>query len=180
MSGRTAPLHERRVSGRRKPVNAGHDLAIPVEINDPVAQAHGMPVRQRVQRVTTQTILDRWLARRSIDERQWKAGDRLRETIYLAGLEPRVTVNLESTHGSGDPRHMMPTSEAQAAARAELRRTLALLPQRLAGLAVAVCADQETPEAYMAREGIKGSDAKTIGRDRLRMALDLLADLYGV
>jgi hypothetical protein len=168
------------MSGKLVSVNNGHDAAETVEIEHPNARMFGRPVREKVKRVVTQTILDRWLARRSISERQWQAGDRLRATMYRAGLEPRVTVNLTAQRGSPDPHQMLPMGEAQAHARGEMRRMLALLPRRLAGIAVAVCGDQETPGGYMAREGLKGREAETIGRDRLRLALDLLADLYGV
>ncbi len=161
-------------------VNNGHDLAETVEIEHPIAQTRGRPVREKVKRVVTQTILDRWLARRGVDERQWQAGDRLRAAIYRAGLEPRVTINLLAQRGSPDPRLLMPEGEAQAQARAEMRRALAVKPHRLAGLAVAVCCDRETPSGYLAREGMKGREAETVGRDRLRLALDLLAEFYGL
>jgi hypothetical protein len=161
-------------------VNAGHDLAETVEIDHPTARVLGQPIRQKVRRVVTQTILDRWLARRGIDERQWRAGDRLRATMYRAGLEPRVTMNLQAQRGSPDPGQMLPAGEAQTQARAEMRRALSVLPSRLAGIAVAVCGDQETPGAYLAREGKRGRWAETLGRDRLRLALDLLADFYGM
>jgi len=161
-------------------VNNGHDLAETIEIDHPTATTFGRRVREKVKRVVTQTILDRWFARHGIDERQWRAGDRLRATIYRAGLEPRVTINLLAQRGCPDPRLLMPAGEAQSQARTEMRRALAILPRRLAGLAVAVCSDQETPGGYLAREGMKGREAETVGRDRLRLALDLLADLYGM
>ncbi len=166
--------------GKLVRVNNGRDIAETVEVEHPLHQTLGRPIRERVQRVVTQTILDRWLQRRWISPRQHQAGDRLRAIIYRAGLEPRVTVNLDGSRGSDDPRLMMTTTERQAFARDAMRRALARLPDRLAGLAVAVCSDQESPSAYVSREGHRGTQATTIGNDRLKMALDVLADHFGI
>lgn len=162
-------------------VNNGHDMAGTVEIEHPSAESFGRPVREKAKRVMTQTVLDRWLVRGGIDERQFQAGDRLRGTIERAGLMPRVTRDLRAVRGNlPDSSVLLPTGELQAAARAELRRALGILPRRLAGLVYAVCADQETPSAHLARHGMKGREAEAIARERLLLGLDLLADFWGV
>ncbi len=147
----------------------------------------GHVVRARGPRIVNQTPLDRYLSRRSIDERQHKAGERLRSDWYTAGLEPHTTANLLGSGGGGECAYGMARNEAQAIARESYRSALKALGIRLAPVLVVVCCEDRSATDWALSKGVRdagpprgrSTSAEIEGLAALRIALDMLADHYG-
>ncbi|MBM3490306.1 MAG: hypothetical protein FJX68_07625 [Alphaproteobacteria bacterium] len=146
---------------------------------DPATIDSGEQPIGRVKRNLTGNPLDRYRQRGNLSERQWRAGDRLRADHFLAGLELRV-VQSYSLGSSGDAGWQMPAGERQAAARERLRRALLAAGPRLSAILIAV-ACQERPAGGIGGEvGRSGRNAEVAGMTLLTLALDVLADQYGL
>lgn len=128
-------------------------------------------------RVTVQITIDRLLVLKTITHRQWQAGDRLRTDIWLAGLEPRVTVNLLATGGGGQ--HDIP--DRQAAAHQREKEALRALSDRLRRVVMLLLISGEGVEAIGRRMGWSSErSARRNGQRLLSEALTALADFYGI
>lgn len=122
-------------------------------------------------RVTDQTPLDRYLARGYVSQRQWAAGERLASLAHYAGIQPRVTARVDDTPGGRECAASIRTD-----ARSEFSHALSVAGKAVSGVLIHVCCLQGD-----ATEWAKGRcvHAKT-GMDILRLALDALADFWGM
>ncbi len=128
-------------------------------------------------RVTVQVTIDRLLILKTITHRQWQAGDRLRTDIWLAGLVPRVTVNLLATGGGGQ--HDIPDRQADAHQRE--KEALRSLSDRLRRVVMLLLVSGEGVESIGRRMGWSSArSARRNGQRLLCEALDALADFYGI
>jgi Domain of unknown function (DUF6456) len=154
-----------------------------VEVADDAG--HIVEVAQ-VHRDLHQAPLDRYHARGELDphnrERNgilFKAGEMLRADWFHAGLEPRAVANLLGT-GGGLSGYGMAASEAQLVARQAFRRAVDAVGRRLAPILVHVCCEDRVASDYAIQHGARGSQASLIGVTTLRIALEALADHYGL
>ncbi len=161
---------------------------------NPFAQQHGAfalvdapgeneaaPAR-KVWRNLTQTPLDRLLHRGSLTPRQWAAGERLRADLHAAALGPRVTTRLDAAIGSArtDPAWGLAPGERAAAARRRVRQTLDAVGAPLAAVLIAVVWHDSAPAHWATTTGLDASSARPAGMMALRLALDTLAERYGL
>jgi hypothetical protein len=147
---------------------------------DPATIDSGEQPIGRVKRNLTGNPLDRYRQRGGLSERQWRAGDRLRADYFLAGLQPRVVQSYSLGSSSGDTGWQMPASERQAASRERLRKALCAVGPRLTAVLLGVVC-QETPAGGIGSAlGRSGRNAEVAGMTMLALALDLLADHYGL
>lgn len=197
--------HKKRVGVRGSAARAGmmlptaereqHDEVV---VEDRIVEdekTDGM-VRARGARVVTQTPLDRYRHRRTIDDRQFKAGETLRNDWYVSGLEPHTVANLMGAGGGSECSYGMAKNEGQAIAREEWRLAVKAVGSRLAPILVAVCCEDRSAPEWLLSTGYReprGTDAD--GRPEasenaskrvqleamvtLRLALSILADHYG-
>lgn len=150
------------------------------EVNPATIDSAEQPIGRALRNLTG-TPLDRYRQRGHVDERQWRAGDRLRTDWQVAALNPRVVqAYAPALGGGGDPAWQLPASERQALARERWRRTLAALPAGLGRLLVEVACHEATAQQIGARLGRSGRNAEIAGMTALRLALDALADHYGL
>ena len=172
-----------------------HDEVV-VEDRIILDEKSGSMVRARGPRVVTQTPLDRYRHRRSIDDRQFKAGEKLRSDWYVSGLEPHTVANLMGSGGGGECSYGMAKSEGQAMAREEWRMAVKAAGIRLSPILIAVCCEDRTAPEWLLSTGHREqraieeggnteTDEKTSRRVEteamitLRIALDVLANHYG-
>lgn len=197
--------HEKRVGVRGSAARAGMMLPtaereqhgeVVVEDRIILDEKSGSMVRARGPRVVTQTPLDRYHHRRNIDDKQFKAGERLRSDWYVSGLEPHTVANLMGSGGGGECSYGMAKSEGQAMAREAWRQAVKAAGIRLSPILIAVCCEDRTaPEwllstGYRERgviaDGGKPETTEKISRRveieamiTLKIALDVLANHYG-
>jgi hypothetical protein len=140
------------------------------------------PASGKVWRNLTQTPLDRLLHRGSLTPRQWAAGERLRGDLHAAALGPRVTTRLDAAIGSArtDPAWGLAPGERAAAARRRVRQTLDAVGAPLAAVLIAVVWHDSAPGHWATTTGLDASSARPAGMMALRLALDTLADRYGL
>lgn len=197
--------HEKRVGVRGSAARAGmmlptaerelHDEVI-VEDRIILDEKSGGMVRARGPRVVTQTPLDRYRHRGNINERQFKAGEKLRSDWYVSGLEPHTVANLMGSGGGGECSYGMAKSEGQAIAREEWRQAIKATGIRLSPILIAVCCEDRTAPDWLLSTGHReprGTDdagkpetddkiSKRVQHEAmvtLRIALDVLANHYG-
>lgn len=125
-----------------------------------------------------------WLHRRKgqdgrplIDERQFKAGERLRADFERSLLSPRMAVDLTApvvAGRRGSPKDS-PLPEIVIAAKQRLTRALAAVGPGLSDLLLAVCCHLIGLEEAERHNGWPQRSAKIV----LSIALDRLADHYG-
>lgn len=135
--------------------------------------------RQRAWRRAVSDPLDAYAARRQIVPRELLAGERLRGLFYAAGLAPRLVLDLNRVivsggHAEGVARHLE--------ALVQWRDGVAATGRHCAAIVVAVvCYDQPAGWAGRRLLGL-GSlrAAQTVGLDRLRCGLSLLADHWRI
>ncbi len=127
-------------------------------------------------RVETQDPLDRYRARGSIDDRQWKAGDRLR-AIHAAALFPTIhardyrdNVVFDKVRGARDP--VLP----RQAALDQFRTAVAATGNVLALVVLHVCCHEGSATEWAAG---KGWPRPKDGMVALRLGLDTLALHFG-
>jgi hypothetical protein len=120
------------------------------------------------RRVTTQSVLDRYLKRSQISQRQFDAGMKLYRLWRASGGAPRVVASY-GIRVQGAPE----LSEEQAALRGRVTQVLRRMG-RLSGILVHVClCDQPARDWALGR-----GDAPQAGAAVLRLALDALADYW--
>lgn len=150
------------------------------EIDPATIDSREQPIG-RTKRNLSGTPLDRYRQRGGIDERQWRAGDRLRADHFLAGLQPRVVQSYSlGASGGGEAAWQIPASERQAVARARLRHALAAVGPRLASILLAVVCHERPAGGIGGDFGRSGRNAEVAGMTLLALALDVLADGYGL
>jgi len=149
---------------------------------DMPAVTNQAPANGKVWRNLTQTPLDRLLHRGSLTPRQWAAGERLRGDLHAAALGPRVTTRLDAAIGSArtDPAWGLAPGERSAAARRRVRLTLDAVGAPLAAVLIAVVWHDSAPGHWATTTGLDASSARPAGMMALRLALDTLADRYGL
>jgi hypothetical protein len=155
-----------------------HDTYVQVNVET----APGGATSAVAWRNTTQALLDRLLARGALSRRQWAAGERLRGDLHAAALAPRVTTRLDAPLGvaRADPAWGLAPSERAAASRARVRRALDAVGRRLADVLLAVVWHEVAASAWARDQGLDASNARPAGMMALRLALDTLADHYGL
>lgn len=191
MPGRDAySTHPRRMSRRRGKAARARGLALPMRGSGDAGPGHAGPgdagpaERYRHgdeiwtepgeaagvfhRRVTTQSVLDRYLKRGQIGQRQFDAGMKLYRLWRASGGAPRVVASY-GIRVQGTPE----LSEEQAALRGRVTQVLRRMG-RLSGILVHVClCDQPARDWALAR-----GDAPQGGAVVLRLALDALADYW--
>lgn len=135
----------------------------------------------RAWRNRSGTPLDRYFARGRLDADQFAAGERLRSDWYRAGLETRITpVYGPKVSASGGAFGHTAMSELQAMARQRWRRALEAVGGALAAVLVdVVCLERGAGEVGR-RFGRAGRNAEIAGMTALQLALDGLAQHYGI
>ncbi len=118
------------------------------------------------RRVTTQSALDRYHARRQISQRQYDAGRKLYRMWRAAGGEQRITA-FYGVRVHGRPE----ISDREAALRQRVTRLLREIGM-LSGILVHVCLCDGAARDWAVARG----DAPQAGLAILRLALDALAD----
>lgn len=126
--------------------------------------------------------IDDYRERGTITERQFQAGDRLWWNLYHAGLAPKVTANLLGMGGSGECTYGMAVTERQADARKAVREARCAVGSRLWSVLSLVVWGEFAASAWaQSSGGVKDDrDARTAGMLALRLALDTLADHWGL
>jgi hypothetical protein len=144
---------------------AGHDgeTAKPVAIND------GESPIARLRATTGED------GKPLIDEVQFLAGERLRRDFTLAGLQPRLAVDLTTPVVAGRRGAHNEISDIALAARQRFSRALAALGPGLADVAIDVCCHMKEPNAAESTEGWSDNAALVV----LRIVLDRLGAHYG-
>lgn len=125
-------------------------------------------------RVTDQTLLDRYKTRRQIRQRQFDAGMRIYQDWYTSGAAQRVVAPTTLRVDGGGGRPTM--TEWQAEKAIEVGRALNSVGVRLQGLVRHVCLLDLPPADWARANGYKPKS----GFDLLLLALDMLADHYGL
>jgi len=129
---------------------------------------------RRVTRVTTQTPLDRYRLRGEIDDRQWRAGERLRCDFTLAGAQQRIT----AAYAEAGSRSELTWNERQLAARARYAAAMTAVGKILSPILVhVVCLDGKGSD-WAAGRGLQGRRAEIAGMTALHLALDALDGHY--
>jgi hypothetical protein len=145
-----------------------HQLADDVTVVDGVEAA--------VRRVMDQRPIDRYRARGTITDRQWRAADRIAALAFRAGLQPRVTARYDDMPRAPASAETAITSADRA--RSDYLHAMADLGRgtALAGVVVAVCVMEQTAEEWGRQNGrYNGKTAVVEGMTTLRLALDRLA-----
>jgi hypothetical protein len=133
-----------------------------------VSSGHN-PRGQRVQRVETQTTLDRMLYRERITIHQHHAGEKLFRDFTHAGIASRTSIALDEIRGQGDP-------EAQQHARQRYYDAILTLPMTMQRIARDVCCIGDTVEVASRNSGLHHERGAMVLKD----ALDVLALHYGL
>jgi hypothetical protein len=117
-----------------------------------------------------------WLkARGTIDEAQFEAGERLRRDYTLAGLEPRLGIDLSTVRGSGAG-NAAAIPDSVLAAKERFSRALSAVGPGLSDLLFDVCCALRGLPAAEADKGWPKRSGKVV----LGLALDRLATHYGL
>ncbi len=125
----------------------------------------------RRARVRTQTMMDRYLYRDQISQRQYDAGMRLYAAWRAAGSAQTVVAHYGlRIKGGGE------MSQRQAAVRADVTAALVAVGTRLASVLVHVCLCDQAAGEWGERQRGKAADGIPV----LRLALDSLADHWGL
>lgn len=128
---------------------------------------------RREHRNATHTKLDTHLHRGHIQPWQYQAGDRFREDHEKGGLAPRTTPSYTERVDTSIRHDLSP---AQMKARDRWHKAVRHLGEIGASVAVAVCCNNITAEAWAKSRG----ERREYGMGRLREALTDLADVYGI
>lgn len=160
----------RRARGRaaRPAAAAGGDQGPPerYQHGDVIRSEPGADAGVFYRRVATQSVLDRYLSRGQINQRQFDAGARLYRLWRAAGGAQRVTLSYELRIPAGRE-----LSDGQAALRQRLTEVLRAMGP-LGGILVHVCLCDEAARTWASSRG----DTPQAGVVVLRLALDALAD----
>ena len=145
------------------------------DVGPPERYRHGDVIRNEpgedagvfYRRVTTQSMLDRYLARAQISQRQYDAGTKLYRLWRSAGGAQRVTASYAILRVKA----RQELSDEQAALRHRVTEILRHVGP-LSGILVHVCLCDEAARNWAAARG----DTPQAGVVVLRLALDALAD----
>ncbi len=136
-----------------------------------VAVEETMQAGQRRARVKSQTMLDRYLLRQQIDQRQFDAGERLHRVWRASGSAQTVVASYGlRVRGGGE------LTQRQAALRADVTSALLAVGNRQASILVHVCLCDESAGDWGERHRGRANDGIAV----LRLALDSLADHWGM
>ncbi len=145
------------------------------QMQDQVLEERGESRRVAVN--TAESPLARLKARGLVDAVQFSAGEKLRRDFTLGQMTPRMGVNWEAPVVSGSRGAGADSiSDIALAARQRLNRALAVLGPELADLLFDVCCHLMVLEIAEDSRGW----AKRSGRVVLKIALDRLAEHYGM
>jgi hypothetical protein len=136
---------------------------------DVIVLEETMQAGQRRVRNRTQSVLDRYLLRGQIGQRQFDAGDRLYRQWRAAGDQVSVTGRYEQRLGRSPNR-----SEFQIDMRCRVDAAMRDVGKQLSAVLVHVCLCDEPARDWALRIG----GAPQAGIVVLRLALDALADHY--
>ncbi len=164
-------MARRRAARRAAPrPGAGGDAGPPerYQHGDAIRREPGADAGVFYRRVTTQSALDRYLARGQISQRQFEAGMKLYSMWRAAGGAQRVTFSYELR-----VRARRELSDAQAVAHQRLTEVLRRM-EPLSGILVHVCLCDLAARDWAAARG----DASQAGVVVLRLALEALADYW--
>ena len=131
------------------------------------------------RRVTTQTPLDRYLARGQITQEQWEAGDWLRRRFEAARLVPGAAALDPAKIRVDCGARLMETTAAQSEAHRDVLDALRAVGPELAPVLVSVCCMGEAASSWAKADGYDGTRAKIAGVITLQHALNTLARLRG-
>jgi hypothetical protein len=136
----------------------------------------------RVLRLTDASPLERLFGRGILDERQHAAGARFWKDWYHAGLVQRTTSAYSDSPWPRSERSGMAKTELQVLARQRLRSARSVIGTHLGRIAEAILIDECDPaDAGRRLFGRRdGSQARASATDALKIALDTLADHYGL
>lgn len=136
----------------------------------------------RVHRMQDASPVDRMYSRGVLDERRYGAAMRFWSDWYHAGLIQRTTSTYSDSPWPRNQRTGMAASEIQVFARQRLRSARAVLGNHLARVAEAILIDELDPvDAGRRLFGRKDvPQARASATDVLKIALDTLADHYGL
>jgi hypothetical protein len=136
----------------------------------------------RVLRLTDLTPFERLFRRGVLDDRQHGAGARFWKDWYHAGLLQRTTSAYSDSPWPRGERAGMATTELQVLARQRLRAARSALGAHLGRVAEAILVDECDPaDAGRRLFGRRdGPQARASATDALKIALDTLADHYGL
>lgn len=125
----------------------------------------------QAKRVMTQRVLDRYLVREEISDRQYAAGDKLYRLWFAAGRSPIVAANLTAVPGRDEG------AEARRAdALADFQSAIRASGKQLSAVLVHVCLTDGTASAWARKKGHNPAG----GIVALRLGLDALADHFGL
>lgn len=126
----------------------------------------------RPGRIETQTQIDRYERRKSIDEAQAEAARRYFADAYYAGAVPSTVACL----GERVDRSPEAFSERHIAARQRRAHAIRALGMGLGGIVEWVCVDDHSAEAW----AVKRKEHPRFGITLLRLALSVLVKHYGI
>ncbi len=151
------------------------------EVETLVPDDAGTERRGLANRNLTATLLDRYRHRDYLSRRQWEAGDKFRSDHFLSGLERNIIAGYDAVRvDAGDPAWQMPATMRQAAARRRLRQAINALGRRLAAILTGHVILEWSATAVGENEGRRGRQAEIAGMTAIGIALDSLADHYGL
>lgn len=137
--------------------------------HDAISQVETMQAGVKVARVETQTMLDRYLRGRHIEQRQYDAGMKLYAAWLASGSGQPLTGSYEfRIAGLAD------MTERQAEMRIRFQSALADVGRHLSPVLVHVCICDLSAKDWCSRQGHHPKG----GIMALRLALDALADHY--
>lgn len=136
------------------------------------------------QSVSDGCIIDALFSKRIITKKQYEAGDQLWADMYRAGMEPRITVQLDDRvdYGGG---FLLPAEERiDVASRCqdEVRKAMDGVGRQHWRVLELAVRDNKTPVqiGMIAYGRTDERQARASGTDLLRSALDALGDHYGL
>lgn len=130
------------------------------------------------RRVTTQTPLDRYLARGQITQEQFDAGDWLRQRFEVAQLVPDAKALDPAKIRVDCGRRPMEMTRGQSEAHGDVLQALRDVGPELSPVLVRVCGMGQPAGRWAEEEGYSGKTASTAGVVSLRHALDVLRRNY--
>lgn len=103
--------------------------------------------------------------------RYYHVAETYQRLVHVAGLDGISAQNLLGSGGGGDPAHMMPTSEAAAAARQRLRNAWAILGREQSGVVHGILIEGIRVERFGSDEYAALPAQQASGKTKLRLAL---------
>ena len=136
----------------------------------------------QARRVYDQDPLERLFRRGVVDDRQYAAGLRFASDWHGAGIAQKVTSAYSDAPRTQREFSAMASTEAQIYARQRVRSARAALGPYLEGIALDILIDEwdllDTGRKHFGRRD--GPQARASATDVFKIALDMLADHYGL